>query len=180
VMDPAMIERLESLSTSEFGDAPWSDEELLAVVSDTSRIKARLHACEVLFRRDLQKFLGTIGAPTVAAIYAVALKQRAATDLNPWGFLGQGDLGPMGQHLVACGDSAVTELSPLLGARQPAGLYSGSKESKLGDSDNARICDFAAFFISLVKGLPYSFHRESIARRDAEIELLKKKLQDCL
>lgn len=176
-----MIERLELLSTSELSNVSWPGESLLAVIpADSSGLTARLHACEILLRRDQEKFLGVIGAQTVAPIYVSALKERATTDLNPWAFLGPGDLGPMGLHLVACGDSAMTLLATLLDIKQSAGIYSGSKESKLGNSDHARICDFAAFFISRIRRFPYSFHRHSIALRDAEIEQLKEKLQEPL
>jgi hypothetical protein len=173
-----MIERLEALSMSDLNNISLPAECLLAVIhADSSGLTARLHACEILLRRDQQQFLGIIGAQTVAAIYVSALKQKATTDLNPWAFLGPGDLGPMGLHLVACGGSAIPALVPLLDIKQSAGVYSGSKESKLGNSDNSRICDFAALFISEIRHFPYSFHRHSTALRDAEIEQLKEKLQ---
>jgi hypothetical protein len=176
-----IIARLEALSTSELSSVSWPDESLLAVVrADSSGLTARLHACEILLRRDQEKFLGIIGAQTVAAIYVTALKERATTDLNPWAFLGQGDLGPMGLRLVACGDSAMAALASLLDIRQSAGIYSGSKESKLGNSDRARVCDFAAFFISRIKRFPYSFHRDNITLRDSDIEKLKERLQEIL
>jgi hypothetical protein len=174
-----MIERLEALSTSDLSDVNWPDESLSAVIrADSSGLTARLHACEILLRRDQEKFFGIIGAQTIATIYVSALKERATTDLNPWAFLGLGELGPMGLHLVGCGDSAVAALVPLLDIKHLAGIYSGSEEAKEGNSDHARVCDFAAFFISRVRGFPYSFHRHRIAQRDAEIEQLKKRLQE--
>jgi hypothetical protein len=176
-----IIERLEALSAPELSDAEWPDDSLLAVIrADSSGLTARLQACEILLRRDQEKLLGVIGAQTVANIYVSALQERATTDLNQWAFLGMGDLGPMGLHLVACGDRALTALTPLLDIKQSAGIYSGSKESKIGNSDHARVCDFAAFFISRIKGFPYSFQRHSIALRDAEIERLKKQLQESI
>jgi hypothetical protein len=176
-----MIKQLEALSTSDLSDVTWPDESLLAVIrANSSALTARLHACEILLQRDQEKFFGIIGKQTVAAIYASALEESATIDLNPWAFLGQGDLGPMGLRIVACGESAITALTPLLDIKQSAGIYSSSKESKLGNSDHARVCDFAAFFISRIRRLPYSFHRHRIAQRDAEIEQLKKKLQENL
>jgi len=108
--------------------------------------------------------------------YAASLR-GGTVDLNEWGFLGVGDLGPLGLRLVACGESAVAPLSPLLDVKDSAGNYSGSKEATLGDEDRARVCDFAAFFISKIRRLPFHFHREDFARRDAEIERLKESLR---
>lgn len=173
-----MIERLNALSTVELSDVILSSDSLLAVVqADSAGLKARLFACDILLRRDQERFLNIIGKRIAAGLYASALQERTTTDLNPWAYLGMDDLGPMGLHLVACGDSAVPALTPLLAIKQLAGVYSGSAEAKLGDGDYARICDFAAFFISKIKRFPYSFHHHNIPLRDAEIEQLKEKLQ---
>lgn len=172
-----VVESLQRLAESELSHTAWPEEFLLDVIRpDSTALKARLYACEILLRRDQERFLAIISAPTVAAVYVSALKEKATADLNLWAFLGQGDLGPMGRHLVACGESAVMALAPLLDMRQPAGIYGGSKESKLGNSDYARICDLAAFFIARIRGFPYTFHRDSMALRDAETERIKKRL----
>ena len=170
--------RLEALSTSELGEVAWDSDSLLAVLrADSSGPRARLYACEALLRRDAEKFMRVLGAPFVAGLYASALRDGTTPALNAWGFLGAGDVGPLGRHLVACGDDAVRALAPLLDDKRSAGLYGGSKESKLGNSDNARVCDFAAFFISEARRLPFQFHRDDFARRDAEIERLKDSLR---
>jgi hypothetical protein len=168
------VARLGMLSLSEFGDLDWSAESLLDVVrADTSGLKARLYACEVLLRRDQERFLNIVGSQQVANIYATAMQRKITPDLNPWAFLSLGELGPFGQHLIACGDRALTALALLLDLKQAAGLYSGSIESKEGNSDRARICDFAAFFISRIAHHPFHFHRGDMAMRDAEIARLK-------
>jgi hypothetical protein len=168
------IARLGTLSMSELGNLDWSAESLLAIVrDDTSGLRGRLYACEVLLRRDRQRFLSVIGMQQVANIYATALQRKITPDLNPWAFLSLGDLGPLGRHLIACGDRAETALAPLLDIKQIAGIYSGSIESKEGNSDRARICDFAAFFISKITHHPFRFQRGNIAMRDAEIARLK-------
>lgn len=169
---------LEALSFSDLSNVAWQDEALLAVVrSDSSGVKPRFFACEVLLRRDLQKYLAMIGSATVAAMYVSAVREQITSDLNPWAFLGLAELGPLGRHLVACDESAVRALLPLLDFKQTAGIYSGSEESKEGNADQPRICDFAAFFIARIKGWPFSFHRESWAGRDEEMERIKKRLQ---
>jgi hypothetical protein len=173
-----VIDSLQSLSPSELSDVKWADKSLLAIVRDDSiRLVARLYACEVLLRRDQEKYLGIIGAPVVAAIYVSALKEKATTDLNPWAFLGLGEPGSMGRHLVACGSHAVEKLVSLLDIKQLGGIYSGSEESKEGNADWARICDFAAFFTARIKGWPFLFHRESMVMRDEEIRQIKKSLE---
>jgi hypothetical protein len=176
--DDDVIARLDALSPSQLDDADFADDALVAVArSATAPVKSRLYACEILLRRDAGTFFGLLGGRAIAALYASALQQRATLELNPWAFLGMVDIGPMGRHLIACGDAAVAALSPLLDDKRSAGSYGGSKEAKLGDADHARICDFAAFFIARVRGLPYRFHREDLAQRDAEIERLKPLLR---
>lgn len=175
---PEIVKQLETLSTSAPTDAGWSDEALLAIIRDDSfRLLARLHACEILLRRNRQKFLGVIGTQAAAAIYASALRERVTDDMNPWAFLGLGELGTLGRHVVECGDSALAEFVPLLEDRQTAGIYSGSEESKEGNGDRARVCDFAAFFISRIMRVPYSFRRDSMEQRDADIDRLKERLK---
>ena len=175
---PEIVKQLEALSTSAPSDAGWPDEALLTIIrADSSGLLARLHACEILLRRNRQKFLGVIGTQAAAVIYASALRERVTDDLNPWAFLGLGELGPLGRHIVECRDDAMAELVPLLDDRQTAGIYSGSEESKEGNGDRARVCDFAAFFISRIMRVPYSFRRDSMELRDADIDRLKERLK---
>jgi hypothetical protein len=171
----ATARRLDALSVADLSDADIDADTLLEILrSETAALRVRLFACEILLRRDTDAFLTLAGTSLAAALYAAALRQGTAGELNPWGFLGMGDIGPFGKHLIACGVPAVAALAPLLDIAQPAGVYSGSKEAALGDSDKARICDFAAFFIATILGSRYTFHRRDIAARDAEIARLKE------
>lgn len=173
------IRRLDSLTSSELSESELDDDSLLAVVrADAAGLRARLYACEILLGRDTERFLHVIGEAFASGLYASGLREGVTTDLNAWAFLGMGDLGPMGLHLVACGEPAAAALAPLLDDERRAGHYSGSAEAKIGESDRARVCDFAAFFISKIKELPFQFHREDFARRDAEIERLKESLRE--
>ena len=168
------IRRLAGLSASNLEDADIDTGILLDVVRrGSSDLRSRLFACEILLRRDAQTFLPEIGARTAAAIYAAALRESPGVDLNVWGFLGMGDLGPFGKHLVACGEAGTAALAPLLDDARPAGLYGGSKEAKIGNSDNPRVCDFAAFLIAAIRRLPYTFHRNDFTARNAEITRLR-------
>ena len=172
-----IAEQLDALSVVELDDVTWSVESLAAVLdADYSSQLARLYACEILLRRNEKHFLEFIGPQRVAAIYVAALKDGVTTDLNPWAFLGLAELGPLGLRLVTCGEAAIAELVPLLQIKRPAGLYGGSEESKEGNSDSPRLCDFAAFFIAKIKHLPYRFYRNDATLRDAEINQLKKEL----
>lgn len=83
-------------------------------------------------------------------------------------------LGPFGHTLVACGESAVVELVPLLEIQGLAGLYSGSVEAKEGNADRPRTCDFAAFFIAKIRQLSYRFHRDDFSLRDAEVDRIRE------
>src|SRR4051812_48773622 len=81
---------LEALLFSGLNGVAVDDDTLLAVVrADSSGSRARLYACEVLLRRDETKFLGVIGAQTVARLYASALRDETTPELNLWGFLGE-------------------------------------------------------------------------------------------
>ena len=170
-----IAQQLETLSVVELNSVRVGDELLLALVSDGSiSLLARLHASEVLLRRDRATFLSVIGAAKVATIYVAALKNQVTIDLNPWAFLSFDELGPFGQTLVACGESAIAELVPLLPIQRLAGLYSGSAEAKEGNADQPRVCDFAAFFISRIKQLPFRFHRDDFTLRNVEIDRVKR------
>ncbi len=169
-----IAQQLETLSVVELSDVRVNDELLLTIIRDDSSSQlARLHASEVLLRRDRATFLSVIGASKVAAIYVAALKNQVTIDLNPWAFLSFDELGPFGQTLVACGESTIAELVPLLQIQRMAGLYSGSAEAKEGNADQPRVCDFAAFFIARIKHLPYRFHRDDFTLRDVEIDRVR-------
>jgi hypothetical protein len=166
-------EQLEGLSPTDLTRAVFPDDSLLSVIRDTSAsLKARLFACEILLNRDREKFLDAIGVVSAAGIYAGALEKEKTVDLNLWGFLTMNELGPLGQRLVSFGEPAIELLIPLLKVNKPAGLYSGSIESKEGNSDRPRVCDFAGFFIAKIRQLPFSFYRNDDELRDAEINRL--------
>ena len=170
-----IAQQLETLSAIELSNTSWTDESLLAVVQTTSSpLIARLYACEILLRRDHAKFQTIIGTDNIATLYVSAFRDQVTIDLNPWAFLNLNELGPFGRRLVACGEAAVRALTPLLSQDRAAGLYSGSEESKEGNADRARVCDFAAFFIAKIKQLPYRFYRNDWSLRDAEIDQVKK------
>jgi hypothetical protein len=133
-------------------------------------------ACDILLRRDRDKFLATVGAPQAASLYAAALRDGVAGDTNVWGFLSRCELGPLGAHLVGLGRPALVALAPLLADTRYVALYGGSIDAKSGNADVARICDLAAFFVAAILRLPYEFHRRDFAARDAEIAGLSTRL----
>lgn len=166
---------LEGLGTLQARDISWDADRICAVIADSSApAKARINACEALFARA--PLPTCADKTTLAEIYAGALQTGVAGELNEWGYLSRGEIGLLGLHLVACGAAAVASLAPLLGDGRPAGVYAGSKEATLGARDSARICDFAAYFVAAILGVPYVFHRRDIAARDAEIARLKEAL----
>ena len=133
------IRRLDSLTSSELGDVELDDDSLSAVVrADAADLRARLYACEILLRRDAERFLNVIGEATAAKLYAAGLREGVTTDLNPWAFLGMGDLGPMGLHLVACRGAAAEALAPLLDDGRRAHVLA-RLASRLDGDGNVRV-----------------------------------------
>jgi hypothetical protein len=153
-------------------DRLWSrwngprDLEALAV-DPNAAWEPRFLAAEILFRKR-SDFPSADQRNALASAYVDAL--RAASVANPWGLPGELD-GPAGQHLVSLGEAVTPGLMPLLDddRRVP---YWGSQEATLGNSYAFRVKDFAAFFLSTIRGLPYVLHRDPSAR-DADIEKLK-------
>jgi hypothetical protein len=180
ISNPDMMKQLEALSLSDLNTVTLPEESLLVVLRDaSSSSKARLIACEILVRRDPLKYRDVLDTSSLSALSVTAL--RASTfDLNWWGFLRMDEVGPLGERLITLGEGAIPALIPLLDIHESAGVYSGSVESKEGNSDQPRVSDFAAFFIAKIKDLPYHFHRDDDSLRDAEIERLKKALDESL
>jgi hypothetical protein len=173
-----VVKQLEALSISDLKESKLPTESLLAVLRDaTLSSKSRLFAAEILFSRDPTSIRDLFDASTLAAVYVNALRE-SGVDLNGWAFLTLEEIGPFGQRLISFGEEAVVALVPLLDSCEPAGLYSGSIESKEGNSDSPRVCDFAAFFIAKIKRLPYHFYRNEDALRDEEISRLRKNLEN--
>jgi hypothetical protein len=172
-----VVKELEALSISDLSKSNLPTDSLLEVLRDaTLSSKARLFATEILFNRDVRSTRSLFDAATLSAVYVNALRD-SNVDLNWWGFLTLEDIGPLGQRLISFGEEAVVALVPLLDRCGPAGLYSGSIESKEGNGDQPRVCDFAAFFIAKIKRLPYHFYRNEESLRDEEISRLRKDLE---
>ena len=134
-------------------DRLWADangpRDLEALAVDPNAAwQPRFLAAEILFRK-LPDFPSGEQKPALAAPYLEAL--RAASIANPWGLPGELD-GPAGRHLVSLGEVASSGLMTLLedGRRVP---YWGSQEAMLGNSYVFRVKDFAAFFLSRIRGV---------------------------
>lgn len=146
-------------------NAGHGPEDLAALAVDANAPwQPRFLAAEILFRKR-PGFPSVEQKPTLASAYVEAL--RAAAIGNPWGLPGELD-GPAGQHLVSLGDAASPGLMTLLedGRLVP---YWGSQEATLGNSYAFRVKDFAAFFLSKIRGGPYVLHVDPAAR-DADIQ----------
>jgi hypothetical protein len=88
---------------------------------------------------------------------------------NPWGLPGELD-GDAGRHLVSLGEAAAVALEPLLDDERRV-PYWGSQEATWGNSFAFRVKDFAAFFVSAIRGRPYVLHTDPSAR-DGDIQKL--------
>ena len=145
------------------------DLEALAV-DPNAAWQPRFLAAEILFRK-LPGFPSGEQKQALAVAYVETL--RAASIGNPWGLPGELD-GPAGQHLVSLGEVASSGLIALLddGRRVP---YWGSQEAMLGNSYTFRVKDFAAFFLSRIRGVPYVLHTDPAAR-DGAIQALRNPL----
>jgi hypothetical protein len=124
-------------------------------------------AAEILFRKR-DNFPRADQCEVLASAYVDALK--GATIGNPWGLPGELN-GPAGRHLVSLGEPVAKGLESLL-ADDGAVLYIGSQDATWGNRFKFRVKDFAAFFLSTIRKLPYTLHTEPSAR-DADIQELK-------
>jgi hypothetical protein len=155
-------------------DTIWTDDgpDALAALAADERADAgaRFLAAEMLFRK-LPGYPPANLRTGLAPVYATAL--REARIANPWGMPGELD-GEAGQHLVALGEPVVTALGPLLDDTRQV-WYGGSEEATEGNSYTWRVRDFAAFFISRIRGIAWTVHRDPRAR-DAGIEQLRARI----
>jgi hypothetical protein len=140
-------------------------------MDDSANPEARFLAAEILYDRA-SNFPPESVKAALAEIYTTALAQDYIGVANPWGLPGSHEV--VGRHLVELGEVAVPKLIPLLDDETIL-LYEGSKEATLGNSYAYRVKDFAAYFISQIRGIDYPVHQTQ-AERDAEIDRLKTKL----
>jgi hypothetical protein len=146
---------------------PDGPEELEALAVDPSASWGpRFLAAEILFRKQAG-FPRNDQRDALAPAYVEAL--RHATMGNPWGLPGELD-GDAGRHLVSLGEAAAVALEPLLDDERRV-PYWGSQEATWGNSFAFRVKDFAAFFVSAIRGRPYVLHTDPSAR-DGDIQKL--------
>lgn len=145
----------------------------ILVANPKAPVLARFLAAEILFYKD-----GTFKAEnrreTLAPVYAAALSQNLTESANPWGLPGILD-GLVGEHLLALGKIIVPELVNLLDNNKRI-YYAGSKEATLGNHYGYRVKDLAAYYISLIKAIPFQIDEEP-NKRDEEIDAIKHKLE---
>jgi hypothetical protein len=142
-------------------------DELEALAVDPSvSWEPRFLAAEILFRKRTS-FPRNDQRAALVPVYVEAL--RHATMGNPWGLPAKLD-GDAGRHLVSLGEPAAVALESLLddARRVP---YWGSQEATLGNSFAFRVKDFAAYYISAIRGWPYVLHADPSAR-DEDIQKL--------
>lgn len=163
--------RLDYTNLEKLWNAPDMPSRLaeLALNPEASN-KARFLAAEILFHEQ-SDYPPQEAIEQLVSVYADALSN--ADIANPWGL--PGELGDQaGKHFVQLGELAVPALIAMLDNKRPV-LYSGSKEATVGNSYNYRVKDFAAFYISQIRHLPYVVHEQQ-QTRDAEIEKLRSSL----
>ena len=89
---------------------------------------------------------------------------------NLWGLLYDGGDGPLGEHLLEAGGTAVEPLRAMLDDSAPL-FYEGSEDATIGNARGYRVKDAAAYFIGRLTGEDVPFH-EDPAERDAQIARL--------
>jgi len=134
--------------------------------------EARFLAGEVLFASD-SAFLSRTDPARLAEVYAEALVNNYTGIANSWGLLSAADdPGPVGQRFLQLGGAAIPALSRLLANPAIPAHYVGSEEATVGNGYRFRVKDFAAFYLSKIKGLPLLLPREP-GDRDRAITQLK-------
>ncbi|WP_298516415.1 hypothetical protein [uncultured Kordia sp.] len=121
----------------------------------------------------------------IAESYGYALHRTTMGDSKFYGIVGnlwgllyeENDLGKLGDFYVSLGEKAIPSLVKLLSYDNSEIFYEGSEEATLGNSYQYRVKDFAAFYISKIKGIPMTFYQD-FDKRDAEIERLKEVLEN--
>jgi hypothetical protein len=157
-------------------EAIWSEPgnpaRLERLVDDTAAPgKARLVAAEVLFLNDYS-FVDRHDRGTIAQIYADALVHRHVAMANPWGLLWYDDtVGEIGGRFAMLERPAIPVLRRLLDDATIVDWYAGSEEATVGNGQQYRIKDFAAFYLADMVHHPIPFHADPAAR-DREIAAL--------
>jgi hypothetical protein len=156
---------------------PGNPAALEALVRDPAAPpKARFLAAEVLFAKDVF-FIDRVGRPLVARLYAEALAKRYTPHGNAWGLLWEDDgLGEAGGRFLVLGSEAIPALAELLDDDTVVADYEGSEEATLGNRARYRVKDFAAYYISRIRGEALPVHGDPAAR-DGEIARLERKLK---
>lgn len=113
------------------------------------------------------------GDRDLGAVYARALALSGlrggslVLNGNLWGLLDAGGDGPLGEHLLAAGESAIAPLRELLDDSAVL-FYEGSEDATIGNGRRHRVKDAAAYFLGELTGSPVRFSDDP-AERDAEI-----------
>jgi hypothetical protein len=142
-------------------------------LDDAAPALSRFLAAEVLFARD-PAFPSPSERSSLSFLYAQALRRNLTRMANPWSLPGLLD-GTVAGHVLALGVAAVPAFTPLLDDATSVS-YSGSREATYGNSFGYRVRDVAAELIAGLIGVPYPVHTDP-ARRDAEIDLLRQRLE---
>lgn len=133
---------------------------------------ARFLAAEILFARA-PGFPPPNAIPSLATLYAEALKDAPRFPANPWGMPDAFD-EPVALHVFKLGTPAAQALTPLLDDPRPV-RYEGSKEATLGNNYRYRVKDLAASLIAGIRHLTFAPDLDP-EQRDEAIRDLKKSL----
>lgn len=159
----------------------WKDgagrADLVSIVADTTvAFKARFLAAEILFVRDTS-FPKGMDLALLGKLYASALAKPVA-GANEWGKPfdhGESSHGIIGKHLLRIGAAAVPALATLLDNERKLFYSGGDKSTEIPNSYRLRINDFAAFYISELKGWKYHCPKSRLVR-NMHIHKLKRKI----
>ena len=126
---------------------PDGGEASLEAIADSPDLspKIRVLAHELLIE------VGRAPDPALAEAYCQTLPDIFLH--NAWGMPGR-YIERLGKTVVAFGDGALPCLVDLFADQRPLG-YFGSEEPTLSERMKYRVCDLAAYFASLIAGLPY-------------------------
>ena len=161
---------------------PDIEKQLEEIYLDRSHSsEVRFLAAEIILSKSNKYPIGN-HAIVLSELYGTALLNTGTKTGsfrltgNMWGYLYEmDDVGILGNRFIQIGEKAVPELVKLLDNDEQV-LYEGSKEATIGNENQYRIKDFAAFYISRIKNIPVKFYQD-IEKRDKEIERLKKLLE---
>lgn len=171
------------ISSQVWNDGKQSETLKRVIQSSSTSLKSKFLAATVLL--EFENKIDKVFYKNLSNVYAYALTHTSekfdnSMNLNGniWGFLyDEDDLGELGKQYVSFGDEAIPSLKKLLEDSDNKIFYEGSEEATIGNSYQYRIKDFAAFYISKIKGIPMTFYQD-FEKRDAEIERLKELLEN--